>query len=492
MRERGGAPGGGPARERVAPQVLRVARVAIFTGLLATLDSTVVAVALATIGRDLGAGLGSAQWVVTGYLLALAVSLPVSGWLVERVGERRVFLLAVGTFALTSVACAAAWSLPVLVVLRVAQGVAGGLLVPLGQVIVTRVTPDAQLGRVMSLVGAPAALGPVLGPVLGGVITSAASWRWVFLVNVPVAVVALVVGARRLPREDPDRHRRPPSRRSPEQPVEAERLDVVGLALLSPGLALTTYALSTLGSTSSAGADPGGSTTSPGLRVAVAAAGLAALAAFAVWSLHRPRRGPRAALVDLRLLRRRPFGPAVLLALVSRVVGDGSVVLVALYLQQVRGAGPLGAGLLLIPQGVGAVLGLRWAGLLVDRRGPRTTAVVGSLLLAVATVPLVVAPALPTAALLGVLAVRGLGTTLVGLPPVAGAYQGMDRSRAPRATTTLNIAQRLGSPLGTALLVTVVTLPQGYLAPFSAAFAAALLASLALAGLSLLLPGRGR
>ena len=492
MGERATGAGAGPARERVDPGVLRVAYVAVFTGLLATLDSTIVAVALATISRELGASVGSGQWVVTGYLLALALSLPISGWLVERAGARTVFLVAVGAFALTSAACAAAPSLPALVVLRVAQGVAGGLLVPLGQIIVTRAAPDAQLGRVMALVGAPAALGPVVGPVIGGLITSAASWRWVFLVNLPVAAIALAVGARRLPHDRPGGDRRAPSRGPDAARPQVARLDVVGLALLGPGLALVVYALSTLGAGGAGSGAPGGGAPSAGLGLGAAAAGIAALAAFTAWSLRRPARGPRAGLVDLRLLARRPFGPAVVLALVSRAVGDGSVVLVALYLQQVRGAGPLGAGLLLIPQGAGAILGLRWAGLLVDRRGARTAAVTGSVLLALATLPLVAAPDLPTVALVAVLAARGVGTSLVGLPPVAGAYQSLERTRAPRATTTLNIAQRLGSPLGTALLVTALTLPQGYLPPFSAAFAAALLATFALAALSLLLPGRSR
>ena len=471
------------ARQPVDRDVLRVAYVAVFTGLLATLDSTIVSVALNSISRDLHASLSTAQWAATGYLLALALSLPISGWLVDRIGIRRTFLIAVVGFATASAACAAAPTIGLLTALRVLQGLAGGLLVPLGQIIVTHAASDDQLGRVMSLVGAPAALGPVLGPVIGGLITSLTSWRWVFLINVPIASVALVLGARRLPHprtdDEPGRRREPGCQRT------AGRLDVVGLLLLSPALALLIYALSTLSGET-------GSSANTTTRLGATTLGAILVVAFTAWSLNRPATGPRAALVDLRLLRCRPFGPSVLAALATRVVGDGSVLLVALYLQQVRHADPLTTGLLLVPQGLGAIVGLRVGGRLIDQRGARATALAGTALLLMGTIPLLLAPGLPTAALLAALAVRGLGTSLTGLPPVAAAYQGLDRSRAPRATTTLNIAQRLGSPLGTAVLITVLTASTsgGIQHAYAVAFTAAALTTAALVPISLLLPRR--
>ncbi len=472
----------------VDTNVLRVAYTAVFTGLLATMDSTVVVVALGSISDELKAPLPAAQWVVTGYLLALALSLPVSGWLVDRIGARRSFLVAVTAFAVTSVVCAAAPTLPVLVGLRVAQGLAGGLLVPMGQVIVTKVTPDEQLGRVMSLVGAPAALGPVLGPVLGGFVTSIGSWRWVFLINLPIAAAALVQGVRRLPHDRPGTGS---TRQGDAQGATGsgtrERLDVVGLVLVGPSLALLVYAMTSV-------SQPAAGGSSGALRWVLAAVGILLLAAFVGWSLHRPSSGPSAALVDLRLLRRRPFGPSVLVAFLSRAVGDGAVLLVALYLQDARGAGPLATGLLLLPQGLGAVAGLRLGGRLIDRRGARTTAVLGGIVLLLGTVPLAVSPTMALPILLVALGARGVGTSLIGLPPVAAAYQGLDRSRAPRATTTLNIAQRLGSPLGTAILVTVLTAASDStpLPGFTHSFTLAAVLTGLIVPVSALLPARHR
>ena len=472
-------------RASIDKGVLRVAWTAVFTGLLATMHSTVVVVALGKISDELEAPLSAAQWVVTGYLLALALSLPVSGWLVDRIGVRRSFLVAVAAFAVTSVVCAATPTLPVLVGLRVLQGLAGGLLVPMGQVIVTSVTPDEQLGRVMSLVGAPAALGPVLGPVLGGLVTSVGSWRWVFLVNVPIAAVALLQGARRLPRDGPGRAATGREDRRAGPAASRERLDVVGLVLLGPALALLVYAMTSLSQPQAAG-------TSGTARWVLAGTGIVLLAVFTAWSLHRPGSGPRAGLVDLRLLRRRPFGPSVLLAFLSRAVGDGTVLLVALYLQQARGTSPLVTGLLLLPQGLGAVAGLRLGGRLVDRRGARTTAALGATVLLLGTLPLAVAPSMPVPVLLVALGARGVGTSLVGLPPVAAAYQGLDRARAPRATTTLNIAQRLGSPLGTAVLVSVLAAAssEAPIRGFVLSFALAAALTALLVPVSLLLPTR--
>lgn len=414
---------------------LRIAVVGVFAGLMATLDATVVSVALRTITRDLGTSLPVAQWVMTGYLLALAVTLPLSAWLVNRLGLRRTFFIAVGAFAFTSVAAAIAPTIGWLIATRILQGGAGGLLVPLGQIIVTRVTPDEQLGRVMGVVGAPASLGPVLGPVLGSAVLTIASWQWVFLINLPIAGIALLFGARRLPTEP-----------AAAGDSEREQLDVVGLLLLGTGLALGLYLLATISRQAAPLPLP--------VTIGIGAICVGLLASFGAWSLHRPRSGPNAALVDLPALTRGPFGPAVLLALLTRVVADGSLLLVTLFLQHSSDIGPLGVGLLLAAQGVGATVGLQLGGRLNDRRGGRTTGALGATAFAATTCLLLLAPNLPTLAVL--LLLRGLANSFISLPPIADAYLGLDRTRAPRATTTLNIAQRLGSPIGTAVFIALL------------------------------------
>ena len=211
----------------------RLAAVVVLGTIMSILDTTIVNVAIETLGRDLDASLSSIQWVSTGYLLALATVIPLTGWSMERFGGRRVWMVSVALFLVGSTLCGLAWSTGSLIFFRVIQGFGGGMILPVGQAILAQAAGPQRMGRVMSVIGVPTLLGPILGPVIGGLIVDNVSWRWIFFVNIPVGVVALALAARTLPRAEPLGTR--PS------------LDVTGLALLSPGLVLLVYALSEYG-----------------------------------------------------------------------------------------------------------------------------------------------------------------------------------------------------------------------------------------------------
>lgn len=199
--------------------LLLISAVVVIGAIMSILDTTIVNVALETLGRDLHSSLDDVQWVSTGYLLALAVVIPLTGWTSERFGPRRVWLTSVTLFVLGSVLCGLAWNLESLIAFRVLQGLGGGMVMPVGMILLTQAAGPARVGRTMSIIGVPMLLGPVIGPVLGGLIVDNTSWRWIFFVNVPVGIVALVMGARWLPRVN-----------ASENPG---RLDWRGLALLS-------------------------------------------------------------------------------------------------------------------------------------------------------------------------------------------------------------------------------------------------------------------
>src|SRR4051812_20253829 len=209
--------------------VAAIAAVVIVGAVMSILDTTIVNVALETLARDLHASLADVQWVTTGYLLSLALVIPLTGWASERFGARRVWLVSVGLFTIGSVLCGAAWSLDSLIVFRVLQGMGGGMIMPVGMIMLAQAAGPQRVGRLMSIVGVPMLLAPVIGPALGGLIVDGASWRWIFLVNLPIGVIGLVLGRRLLPRG--------------EGSVAAGRLDWLGLALLSPGLALLVFSL---------------------------------------------------------------------------------------------------------------------------------------------------------------------------------------------------------------------------------------------------------
>jgi EmrB/QacA subfamily drug resistance transporter len=245
------------------PALRRMALVVALGAIMTILDSTIVNVAINTLGKDFDTSLSTIQWVITAYILALSMTIPITRWVVERFGAKTMWLTSLTLFIAGSVLCGAAWSAPSLIAFRVLQGIGGGLLMPVGQSMLAREAGPERMGRAMAVIAVPGMLAPVLGPVLGGVILDHLSWRWMFYINVPFCALALVLAVRLLPR---DQDRRVDS-----------RLDAVGLALLSPGLAALVYGLSRTGESS-------GVTGAGALTGLVAGAALTAGASARCWT----------------------------------------------------------------------------------------------------------------------------------------------------------------------------------------------------------------
>src|SRR4051812_1629410 len=395
---------------------------------MSILDTTIVIVAVDTLGREFDTTLSSIQWVSTGYLLALSTVIPLSGWAVDRYGAKQMWMLSLSLFVLGSVLCGLAWSAPSLIVFRVLQGFGGGMIMPIGMTILAREAGPARMGRMMSTIGVPALLAPILGPVIGGVLVDNLSWRWIFYVNVPVGAVALVLAPRMLPTSER---------------IANSRLDVRGLLLISPGLAAVVYGLSEAGST--------GSLTNPKVLWGIGI-GLVLIAAFARHALRID-----APLMDLRLFRDRTFRAASLTSAVVGAVLFGAMFILPLYYQAVRGSSALEAGLLLAPQGIGAMIAMPISGRLVDRIGAGRVVPFGVVAIAFGTLAYTqVTDTTSIAFLAGSLFVRGLGMGFVMMPAMAAAYVNLSRSDVPRATTMVNIMQRVGGSLGTALFAVVL------------------------------------
>src|SRR5271168_4933986 len=219
------------ASDRIEPYVWKIAGVVILGMIMSILDTTIVNVALRTLGHDLHSSIAQIQWVITGYLLSLAAVIPVTGWAARRFGAKRVYMTSLVLFTAGSALCAVAGSTTSLVLFRVMQGAGGGMIMPIGQLIMAQVAGPKRMGRVMGIVSMPAMLAPILGPVVGGAILEKLHWSWIFLVNVPIGAIALVLAWRMLPKTDSG---------------EAGRLDVVGLGLLSGGSTAVVYGLSEL------------------------------------------------------------------------------------------------------------------------------------------------------------------------------------------------------------------------------------------------------
>ncbi|MEJ2667840.1 MAG: DHA2 family efflux MFS transporter permease subunit [Deinococcales bacterium] len=402
-----------------------MAMIGILAGPFMTMiDSSIVNIALPDMARELHGSLANVQWVVSAYLLALAVALTGTAYLAKRFGTHRIYLMSLAGFTVTSALCAFAPSLPLLIGARVLQGVFGAPLIPLAM---NLLFGGGAVKQMPAAAGMMLFLAPAIGPTLGGVLVHGAGWPSIFLVNVPVGIIAYL-GARRLP-EGLSR-----------DAVGPTHFDATGFVLLGAGLALAIY-----------GASQG---PQAGWLAASAwpywAAGLLILAAYLPWALRH-----QAPIVDLALLRRLQPALALSLSALVAVVTFVMIVLVPVYMQQIQGASALAAGLALLPQGlltgVGTVLGNSLPG----RLGIRLTTFTGMLVLTLSTVAMFLVVATTPAWEIGLLlSGRGFAIGLVIQPLLNDLLGGLPSERVPDATTFFNVVQRVGGTLGIALLAT--------------------------------------
>ncbi len=419
----------------VKPEPLKIERhvwvisgVVILGMIMSILDTTIVNVALDTLSKDLHSSISEVQWVVTGYLLALAAVMPVTGWMARRFGAKRVYLVSLALFTLGSIACGLSNTLVALVFFRILQGIGGGMIMPLAQLIMAQVAGPQRMGRVMGVVSMPAMLAPILGPVVGGLILQNLHWSWIFFVNAPIGVLAIYLGWRMLPETDSG---------------EAGPLDRLGLALLPASAALTIFGISELGS----GA-PFGSVEVLGPLVV----GIVLGVAFCLHALRIPR-----PLLDVRLYKNKVFAGASFTTFGLGAALFGAMILVPLYYQSVRHLSVIDTGLLNGPQGIGALIMMPVAGRLTERYGGGRIAIVGVSLLALSTIPLAFIGANTSyLALSAVLFVRGMSIGLGFMPAMTAAFSAMRPEQLSDATPQINVVMRLGSAIGVAILAVVL------------------------------------
>ena len=414
----------------IEPHVLRVASVVILGAIMSVLDTTIVNVALHDLSGDLHASLSSVQWVITGYLLSLAAVIPVTGWAVRRYSARRLYLVALVVFTVSSALCAVASTSGELVAFRVLQGVGGGMLTPIGQMILVKAAGPRNLPKVMSLVGIPIVLAPVFGPTLGGLLLQTAGWQWIFLINAPIGALALVMAWRLLPHDDAGTE-------------QAGRLDFLGLVLAAAGVVAVTYGLSQ--------SEAAGSLTASSVLVP-ALAGLALLGLFVL----RSRRVERP-LLDLSLFGNPAFRAASIVTFCLGAALFGAMILLPLYFQTVRGMDAIQTGLLLIPQGVGGGLGMFLSGRATERLGSGRTSLIGGLILVVGTIPFVTVTAdTPFLVLGAAMVVRGIGVGMAIMPAMTAAFSVLSPAQVNDASPQLTVLQRVGGSLGTAIIAVVL------------------------------------
>ncbi len=409
--------------QKVAVSVVFVA--AMF---MTIMDSTIVNVALPTIGHDFGVSPTSVDSIAIGCLVSLAVFIPASGWLGDRFGGKRVLLAAIVVFTVASALCGLATSLGELVVFRVLQGVGGGMLTPVGMAMLMRVFPPAERVRAAAILTVPTTFAPALGPLLGGLLVTDASWRWVFYVNVPIGVLAFIFGALFLRQAELD---------------HPGRFDLPGFLLSGLGLGLAMYGVSE-------GPNKGWHSADVLASIAV---GAVLLVAMVIVELRTAE-----PMVDLRLLRNRLFGASNGVMVLASIAFLGALYAVSLYFQDGRGMTALAAGLSIFPEAFGVMAGAQLASrVFYPWLGPRKHVLVGLC---------------GTAISIGLLGALGPGTSpwwarlllvTLGLsmgnifvPLQAAGFATITPAATGRASTMFNAVRQLGGAIGVAILTTAI------------------------------------
>jgi EmrB/QacA subfamily drug resistance transporter len=416
-------------------RVMAVAGVVVLGAVMSILDITVVAVAQRTFQEAFGKTQAQVAWTATGYTLALATVIPLTGWAADRFGTKRLYMLAIVLFTAGSALCSTATTLEMLVFFRVLQGLGGGMLMPLGMTIMTRAAGPERLGRVMAILGVPMLLGPIFGPILGGWLIDVASWHWIFLINVPIGVIATVYAWAVLDRDEVH---------------PSESFDFVGMLLLSPGLALFLYGVSSI---PAAKQQHGTMFTSQVVIPSII--GLVLIVAFVPWALRKHNIHP---LVQLRLFTNRYMTVAVVTMTLFAMAFFGASLLFTLYFQQVRGETPLSSGWLVAPQGFGAMVTMPIAGFLADRIGPGKVVLTGLTLDTIGMGMLIgVDDQTSYTYIITSFVIMGLGMGSTMMPVFTAALASLKDHDIARGSTLMNITQQISISMGTALFSVLLT-----------------------------------
>ncbi|TQM62933.1 MFS transporter [Humibacillus xanthopallidus] len=423
------------------PRRWRALAVCLVAGFMTLLDVSIVNVALPSIQQGVGASPSDLQWIVSGYALAFGLTLVGAGRVGDIVGRRPVFIAGVVLFGAASLACGLASSSAVLVVARLVQGAAGGILNPQVSGLIQQMFSGRERGRAFGMLGATIGISTAVGPIVGGLIINAlgpdAGWRWIFFVNLPIAVVAVILARRWLPAP-----RRARSARLDLDPVGVVLLGGTVLALLLPLVE------------TGRGSGPSGS-RSGAIPWWVAMIGLVLAAAFIAWERSYTRRG-RSPLVDLDLFRVPGYSPGATVGLIYFGGFTGIFFVLTIYFQDALGYSPLLAGLAVTPFAAGSAVAAAIGGYLVGRFGRLlVTAGLTTVLVGLVVVDLVLAhvsgPQLGWALLVPLL-VAGLGSGLVISPNVTLTLAAVPVKRAGTAGGLLQTGQRIGTAAGIALI----------------------------------------
>jgi EmrB/QacA subfamily drug resistance transporter len=422
-------PAGGGVSRQVSPAAWGLPLIVLIIGMfMSVLDTSIVNVAVPTIQTEFGGTTDDVQWVVTGYTLTLGVVVPITAWLGDRVGLKRLYNLALLAFAAGSALCGLAGSLNSLVIFRIIQAIPGGILPVITLSILLQIVPRQRLGAAMGLYGLGIVFAPGVGPVLGGYLVEYVSWRLIFYINVPIGILGAVAAALVLPR-------------FPR--VAGRRFDVLGFLTIGGGLFALLLA-------TSEGETWGWNTYK---ILGLITYGVLSLALFVVIELEVSD-----PLLDIRIFRYWAYTNSLLLIAVLMIVMYGVLFYIPQFLQQAQGWGAFDAGLTLLPQALVMAVLMPVAGRIYDRVGPRWPAAIGLTIVTVGTYLLhTITIDTPREHVMWLMVVLGVGLGSAFMPILTGGVAVIPLTRSNAASALNNVVQRVSGALGLAMLTAILT-----------------------------------
>lgn len=394
------------------------------------LDSTMVNIAVNQLRIDFGTSLALIQWTVTGFILAMGAAVPFSSWLVDRFSGKMVYFWSEIAFGVASLLAGLSGNVEMLIALRIVQGFAAGMIMPVMFTLLVDLFGGDKMGRVMSIIGVPMTLGPMAGPIIGGLIVQLISWRWIFFIDVPIVLISALMLYKKVPAIAP---------KNPSATFDGFGVGL--LVALSVTFVYGTVQASTTGSFNNQ------------LTVGFGALTIVILIGYLLYAW----RYPNTAVLPLRLFKHRNFSGAMLGNLLAGFITSGPMILLPLFFQDVRGESVIMAAVSLIPQSVGMLVSRGTIGKLIDTIGARWVVITGTVLTIISTLPFVFFDAQTAYWLIAiVMFVRGVGGAAVKSAIQADAYVGIDRADSGKASLGSNLFQQVGSAFGSAVLATLV------------------------------------
>lgn len=351
-----------PELEPIPKNIMNIVWILVLGAIMPLLDSTMVNIAIKHLSNDFRIGLDSIQWVITGYVLSMAISVPLVGWMVQRFNGKWLMINANIVFLATSISSGLSWNIYLLIISRIVQGLSAGFIMTLVTTLAIEVAGREQMGRVMSTVGLPIILGPILGPVIGALIVQFLSWRYIFFVNIPVGIIAIILMIFRLPDFDPAN-------------VKA-KFDFIGITLLGISSAALIYGITQASKNA---------TFNNSITISYVVTGIVVLAIYIVYAAIKKEQ----AILPLHLFKSKNFSAVIVGLFLAGIATNGPMLLLPLFFQNIKGFSVLDTGLILIPQGIGMLVARPLVGKLTDKLGARNVVLVSLTLAIAGTIPFV-------------------------------------------------------------------------------------------------------